>query len=138
MGYIPKSIRQHVLERSHGLCEYCQSAQKIIISLEVDHIIPISLDGKTQVDNLCSACQGCNKHKKDFTEGLDPQTQTMHRLFNPRQDDWHTHFQWHTTGTILIGLTAIGRATIERLQMNRQEMIDSREVWVSSGWHPPK
>jgi hypothetical protein len=37
----------------------------------------------------------------------------------------------------MIGLTPIGRATIVRLHMNRDAMIESRRRWAEAGWHPP-
>ena len=38
---------------------------------------------------------------------------------------------------IVIGLTAVGRATIVRLRMNRDVVVKSRRRWVVAGWHPP-
>ncbi|MDX2078185.1 MAG: HNH endonuclease signature motif containing protein [bacterium] len=138
MAYIPKALRQQIFERANGLCEYCQSSQIVITTLEVDHILPVSLDGKTAPENLCASCAGCNRYKKREIEAIDPQTQTIQRLFNPRQQVWHDHFRWDEMGVILIGLTPIGRATIVQLKINRPDMIISRQVWVSVGWHPPK
>ncbi|MCU0482634.1 MAG: hypothetical protein MUE54_15695 [Anaerolineae bacterium] len=62
----------------------------------------------------------------------------MQPLFNPRQQIWDDHFQWDETGTHIIGLTAIGRATILQLKMNHPATVESRKLWVSAGWHPPK
>lgn len=58
-------------------------------------------------------------------------------LFHPRQQDWANHFGWDETGTLLIGLTAIGRATIVALNMNNPVIVDVRRRWVSVSWHPP-
>jgi hypothetical protein len=38
------------------------------------------------------------------------------RLFNPRRHLWRRHFRWEDAR--LIGRTAIGRVTIQLLQMN--------------------
>lgn len=138
MTYISKALREFVFDRANGLCEYCQSSKKVITTLEIDHIVPVHLDGRTDGDNLCLCCRGCNKYKKTTTEAIDPDTQTIQSLFHPRQHHWHDHFQWDDTGTLLIGLTPIGRVTIIQLKMNRSEMIISRQLWVSAGWHPPK
>lgn len=137
MTYIPDSIRQAVLDRAKRLCEYCQSSQAIIVLLEIDHILPVRFGGKTVMDNLCLACRSCNAYKKDAIEALDPQTDTVQPLFNPRQDSWHEHFAWDTTGTRLIGQTAVGRATIQKLRMNDLLMTQARQVWVKTGLHPP-
>jgi len=37
----------------------------------------------------------------------------------------------------VVGLTAIGRATIVALKMNNEVIVDARRRWVSAGWHPP-
>jgi len=138
MTYIAKAMRHQVFERADYRCEYCQVSKLVILSLEIDHILPISLNGKTTLDNLCASCDKCNKYKKKITEAIDPQTNTLQPLFNPRQQTWQSHFRWDETGTVLIGLTPIGRATIVQLKLNRPEALASRKLWVSAGWHPPK
>ncbi len=35
------------------------------------------------------------------------------------------------------GLTATGRATIQRLKMNRPAVVGARKEWLEAGWHPP-
>ncbi|MDX2078138.1 MAG: HNH endonuclease [bacterium] len=138
MTYIPETLRQQVFLRAKRRCEYCQAQKAIIITLEIDHIMPVSLGGKTDSDNLCVACRPCNANKKDVIRAIDPQTNTLQRLFNPRTQIWYSNFQWDETGTIMIGLTPIGRATIEQLQMNDVDMVGARKIWVETGLHPPK
>lgn len=36
------------------------------------------------------------------------------------------------------GLTPTGRATIERLKINQDRVVDARVLWVFLGVHPPK
>jgi hypothetical protein len=69
---------------------------------------------------------------------MDPLTKQVVPIFNPRTQIWHEHFQWSDDGTQLIGLTPIGRAAIEQLQINRELMVNARSIWVEAGWHPPK
>lgn len=45
-------------------------------------------------------------------------------LFNPRQDAWEAHFAWQ--GPTLVGLTPVGRATIQVLWLNHPRMVDLR------------
>lgn len=136
MATISKTLREQVYRRANYRCEYCQAFQQIIVSLEVDHIIPVNLGGKTEFDNLCAACDKCNSYKRNVTEAIDPQTQTQQPLFNPRLHRWEHHFAWSEDGLILNGLTPIGRATIEQLKLNRQTIIESRRLWRLAGWHP--
>jgi hypothetical protein len=109
----------------------------IILELEVDHIQPESRGGHTVESNLCLACAGCNGFKGDAEEAVDPQTKQIVSLFNPRTEIWDSHFEWSPDGTRLIGRTAIGRATIERLRINRELVVEARKRWVKAGWHPP-
>ena len=138
MAHISDALRQEITERAHGLCEYCQTAQIIVVTMEIDHIEPQVAGGETHSDNLCLVCRGCNSFKQDFQTGLDPDTEQNVTLFNPRTQQWEQHFQWSDTGITLIGLTATGRATIQRLRMNREGILTSRRLWVQAGWHPPR
>jgi hypothetical protein len=58
------------------------------------------------------------------------------QLFNPRAQEWSDHFNWDASATRIIGLTAVGRATIIALNMNNEVIVDARRRWVSVGWHP--
>ncbi len=138
MGRIPADLRRQVIERARGHCEYCQTQQIIVVSIEIDHIIPKSAGGKTVLDNLCLACVGCNGSKLNFQVGIDPETEMETPLFNPRVQNWNDHFRWSEDSSQVVGLTAIGRATIVRLRMNRDRVVHSRQRWVEAGWHPPK
>lgn len=138
MARISDRVRQQVEERAQGRCEYCQTQQVIVVSMEIDHIIPESVGGETVLENLCLACIGCNGFKLDFQTGLDPETEVETSLYNPRTQDWDDHFQWSEDGLQIVGLTANGRATVTRLRMNRDAVIASRRRWVEAGWHPPK
>jgi HNH endonuclease len=138
MAYISNALRQLVAARAQGLCEYCQTAQTIVIEMELDHIVPEAAGGTTEADNLCLACISCNTFKSAYQTGIDPQTDEEVRLFHPRQQQWNVHFQWSEDGSQIIGTTATGRATVARLQMNRSLAVQARQRWVQAGWHPPK
>ena len=84
----------------------------------VDHILPRSLGGSDHLDNLALACQRCNSYRYNFTTALDPHTQIMVPLFNPRTQRWAEHFVWTADGLSIVGTTPIGRATCSRLDMN--------------------
>jgi len=137
--YIPVKIRIVVIERAKGKCEYCQCwAHNSTYTFCVDHIIPISKNGQTILINLAYACYGCNGFKLDKTIAIDPKTQQEIRLFNPRTDNWHEHFKWSDDSLQMIGLTAIGRATIDCLKLNRKGVVNLRRPTKLDGEHPPK
>jgi len=138
MAYIAEALRKLVTERARGLCEYCQTAMLIVVTVEIDHIVPEASGGETTADNLCLVCRACNSYKQDHQSGFDPVTGIETALFNPRTQNWPEHFRWDETGTRLIGLSAEGRATINRLRINRDAVVASRRLWVEAGWHPPQ
>jgi hypothetical protein len=104
---------------------------------EIDHITPRAQNGGDELDNLCLACSACNGYKGVKTEAVDPQTNQLTPLFNPRIQAWHDHFAWSENGKRLIGLTACGRTTIIALQMNHELVIAARAIWLQTRLHPP-
>ena len=138
-AYIPKELRERVATQARGRCGYCLTLEWIIgRAMEFEHIIPEAAGGLTVESNLWLACSMCNIHKGDRTKAIDPLTHRMVRLFNPRRQNWYEHFKWSADGTQIEGLTPIGRATVEALQLNRPRLVQARQYWVQAGWHPPK
>lgn len=130
--------RQAVVERARGYCEYCRSQACFAIQpFSVEHIIPRSQGGETTLDNLALACQGCNNHKYTKTEARDPVTGDIVPLYHPRRQRWRDHFAWNEDFTLIIGLTSIGRATVEALQLNREGLVNLRRILYAMGEHPP-
>jgi hypothetical protein len=54
-------VRQAVFQRDNYMCRYCGSKD----NLTVDHIIPVSKDGKDEFDNFQTLCKKCNSSKLD-------------------------------------------------------------------------
>lgn len=137
-SYIAKFLRVLVEQRAKGYCEYClMPAAFSPTSFTIDHIIPESLNGLTVAENLAFACGSCNRNKYDKIVFTDFKTNQIVRLYNPRQDNWNVHFRWNDDETIVIGLTAIGRATIDLLKINRQNNQNQRGLLRLIGLHPP-
>jgi hypothetical protein len=140
---ISANSRKYIRQRANFLCEYCHSSEEASASLfTFDHLLPQSLGGGDEDDNLALACHRCNGRRYNFTTGTDAQTASLVALFNPRQDIWSEHFIWSVDGRDMIGITLIGRATIERLDMNDECHDDgsirrARRLWIRGGWHPP-
>jgi pyruvate-formate lyase-activating enzyme len=128
----------------HFLCEYCHSPEFLSTApLTIDHLTPQSLGGADDIENLALACRRCNERRYNFTTGIDPETQKESLLFHPRQQIWAEHFIWTADKLRILGLSALGRATCERLDINDDRRADkfiqkSRQFWVRGGWHPPK
>ena len=62
------SLRYDVLRRDGFRCVLCGSAASDGIKLEVDHIVPVSKGGRTELSNLRTLCDRCNRGKSDKME----------------------------------------------------------------------
>jgi 5-methylcytosine-specific restriction endonuclease McrA len=137
--YIAKELRERVAAQARHRCGYCHTAEAIVgTPMEFDHLIPQSLGGLTEEDNLWLACSLCNDHKVNRIAALDPDSGKVVRLFNPRRQVWAEHFRWSEEGERIVGLTPTGRATVVALNLNRPSLVQARRLWVSVGWHPPR
>ena len=136
--YVPEHVRQQVEEEAQYRCGYCLTARRFTAKkLHVEHIIPIAAGGGSDVQNLWLACDLCNSYKGVQTHAVDPVTNQITPLFNPRQQDWHEHFAWSADGIYILGLTPTGRATSIALRLNNAFLVEARQWWVEAGWHPP-
>jgi len=104
-----------------------------VTRFEIDHIVPVSAGGATEESNLCMACPSCNRYKGAHQTAIDPVSQQNVALFHPRRDVWEEHFAWDEQQIRIIGLTLTGRATIEKLRMNRQSLVRLRTLWRKLG-----
>jgi HNH endonuclease len=141
---ISEETKRIIRERSQYVCEYCHSSERLSANrFTVDHVIPRSLGGSDEVDNLALACRRCNERRYNFVAGIDPETQEIVPLFNPRRQEWGSHFTWTEDGVIIQGTTAIGRATCMRLDLNdlrypeHDSIRQTRRFWRKTGLHPP-
>ena len=116
---VNETTKKLVRERAKFLCEYCHSLEEASALFAIDYIIPQSLPGSSDdPDNLALACQRCNGYRYNFTTGIDPETGDIIPIFNPRKQKWSDHFLWSADGLKIIGITATGRATCNRLDLN--------------------
>jgi hypothetical protein len=132
-----EAIRQQVINRAGGVCEYCHLPQSAYpVPFEIDHIIAKQHRGKTILSNLALACLHCNGHKGPNISGLDPVSSRtkLVRLFNPRRHKWNYHFR--LAGSYLLGNTPIGRATVAVLALNDPVMVALRQELIDQGLFP--
>ena len=137
--YVSPELRRQIAEDAQHRCGYCQSDESLTGSpYSIDHIIPVAAGGPTVRDNLWLACRSCNEFKHSRTQAEDPQTGGQTPLFDPRHQNWREHFTWSADGTLIVGLTACGRATVATLRLNNEYLVKARRRWVMAGWHPPQ
>lgn len=136
MKSIPSSLRQLVVQRAGNRCEYCSISQVgQVATFHIDHIVPSVAGGTTSSDNLALACVSCSLRKGARQRLEDPSTGEEANVFHPRRQKWKEHFDWK--GVQIVGLTAIGRATLNALDLNRPTMVAIRAEEELLGRHPP-
>lgn len=130
--------KEFISQRARSCCEYCYSQLKFSPDpFSIEHIIPLSKGGTYDLDNLALSCQGCNNRKYNHIEAIDPIDGKLVLLYHPRQQLQSEHFVWSDDFTELIGISPIGRATIVRLQLNREGVVNLRWLLREKNLHPP-
>ena len=132
-----EALRDQVRQRAGLRCEYCcvHQDQDPFYTFPVDHVIAQQHRGATTLENLALSCFRCNSHKGPNIASIDRVTSEMVPLFHPRRDAWSEHFEWN--GAVLVGLTPIGRATVELLAVNHPDYVLLREALIIEGTFPP-
>jgi len=129
-------LRRVVVERARQRCEYCGLAQAgQEAAFHIDHVVPVTDGGMTDLGNLALACVSCSLRKGARRTGVDPESGREEPLFHPRLAAWQVHFRW--AGATAFGLTATGRATVSALRLNRPLSLAIREEEALRGRHPP-
>ncbi len=133
---IPKRLRRLVIARAQGYCEYCLLQQDFRPEPHhLDHIRSVKHGGATVSENLAQVCAICNWAKGTDLAAIDPLSQELTFLFNPRQQIWTEHFS--LAGSQIVGLTATGRATVELLKLNDENRLLDRQELMAVGLYPP-
>ncbi len=130
-AYVSAALRRQIRDQFANCCAYCLTTESLsVVIFEIDHIIPRSGGGETELQNLCLACPTCNRYKADrqqVVSGPGGQTAT---LFHPQSQLWSDHFIWSENATEIIALTPTGQVTIDTFRMNRLELMRLRRLWV--------
>jgi hypothetical protein len=126
------AVREYVRQRAGGRCEYCllpEEADEWPFHLE--HIIAKQHGGEEDKSNFCWACSRCNLFKGPNIASIDRTVAELVPLYNPRIDVWRDHFD--VREVFILGLTPVGRATANLLQMNDSRRVELRQDLISRG-----
>ncbi len=131
-----------VAQRAAHHCEYCRAPEAVFnLGFEVEHIVPPTHGGFDDESNWALACRSRNLHKSAHIESLDPELQTLVKLFRPRQNRWPDHFRVEQATGSIVGLTPRGPSNC-RLSPNEfcrpiggAETVDA-VTFVSAGLTP--
>ena len=133
---VSEELSRTVPARAAGRCQYCLMHESLQgATFHIEHIIPQCRGGRSTLENLALACPGCNLHKASRITAINPTTGEAVRLFHPILDLWPEHFRFD--GYQIKGLTGMGRATVEALNLNHTRRQRIREVEEAFGLFPP-
>lgn len=120
------ATRNAVRKRAGNRCEYCglHQDESPLATLHIEHIKTKKHGGTDELDGLALAYIDCNLRKGSNVAGYDPKTGVLTELFNPRKHRWTTHLRWN--GVFIVGRTAIGRTTVQVLDLNSEEQLELR------------
>jgi hypothetical protein len=126
-----------VRARAGDACEFCRMPQAAFPTLRfhVDHVIAKKHRGPTTLQNLALSCFTCNGFKGSDIASNDPRTGRLTRLYNPRRQKWSRHFRWD--GAEIRGRTAVGRVTVEILNLNDLQSVQTRASLIREGLIDP-
>jgi hypothetical protein len=117
-----RADRDALRARYQFRCGYCGTEEVDAGGeLTVDHFQPRSRDGADTPENWVYACITCNDYKGDFW-----QSDSVRRILHPLRDPLVEHVREGDDGR-LVPLTETGRFHVERLQLNRPQLILQRQ-----------
>src|SRR5262249_36333394 len=129
---IDAATRRLVRARAGNRCEYCRLPQSAIdAAFHVEHVVPRQHRGGDDESNLALACDRCNLMKGPNLTAVDPVTADVVRVFDPRREIWHEHFELQDA--TIVGLSPTGRATVELLQFNAPRRRHLRDLLIAAG-----
>lgn len=133
---VSPDVAQFVHERARKRCEYCKMHQSLQgATFHIEHVIPVSRGGESDVQNLALACPSCNLHKSNRVSASLSGSSELIPLYHPRTDNWPDHFEWESYQ--ISGRTEVSLATIDALAMNQQRRQEIRKAEESFGLFPP-
>ena len=130
---VKRTLRNFVRRRARGRCEYCHlpAAHAAGMPFQLEHIFARQHGGPSVPSNLAFACHRCNLLKGPNLSSIDPLTGRIVRLFHPRRMAWDRHFLLE--GPLILGRTAIGRATVRLLETNEGDRVELRATLIAEG-----
>jgi hypothetical protein len=133
LSAIGRPLRRAVMERDQGCCRYCRLSQEgQAATFHIDHVHPRGKGGATVLENLVFQCPQCSLHKSDKVDAVDALSGELVDLFHPLKRGWHEHFALESDGAV-VGLTPIGRATVDALGMNAHRPKSARAAQLMMG-----
>ena len=130
--------KEAILRRCGGQCVYCTISEGEYggsDNFHVEHFRPKSLFAalENEIDNLFSACAICNRFKGDDWPGEPDAAGGTATFLDPAVADYHAHIKMPRPGVALVGGTVAGVYVVERLFLNRGQLLTSRRFRIALG-----
>ena len=117
------SQRERIRQRYAHSCGYCGVHESDVgATLTVDHHHSTIHGGTNNDENLIYCCPRCNEHKGAYWHEVHV---PYIRLLHPLEDNLTLHLREHQNSQ-LTGETPEGRFYIQRLRLNRPQLIEHR------------
>ena len=115
-------------QRFHRKCAYCEARPGHVSRAHIEHFRPKGIARfearMFDWDNWLLSCGICNEEKwKHF-----PEEDGEPMLLNPTEEAPSVHLCF--VGPRLRGITKRGRKTVELVELDRQPLLDERELWL--------
>lgn len=111
---VSKRTRFEVFRRDEFTCRYCRSADN---PLTIDHVVPTTLGGSDEPDNLVAACRDCNAGKGSTSPD-------EHMVAQVDKDA----IRWAAA------MEKAAEITAERAAQSRQTLEWFMRVWQNATW----
>ena len=133
--------KPHLQPLFQSRCAYCISHEDVMggyDTMEVDHFRPRQRPEFKHLEkewaNLYYACRRCNLHKWNHWPTPDEETRGL-RFIDPCEDDPDDHVRivpHPENGWLcwLRALTPAGRYTIDKIRLNRKQLVDIRRALI--------
>lgn len=123
--YNHKEIKEALLEETSMKCAYCESKILHVTYGHIEHILPksIFIEKTFEWENLTLACNKCNINKGDYFD-------KTYSILNPYIDKVEEHI--NIKGPLIVAKTRKGQISINKLDLNRMELIERRQESIQS------
>lgn len=120
-------------------CVYCAILDADfggIVHFHVEHFRPKSIEEfkklENDIRNLFYACSVCNRFKSDHWAGEPDAKGNTPTFLDPGVVDYNQHISWRLTDHQLEGTTVAGKFAVERMYLNRPQLVLARRAHAVS------
>lgn len=123
-GWAWQKLRKQVLQRDRSLCQSCLKAGRSEVAKEVDHIVPIHLNGTDELTNLQSLCSPCHRTKS----ALEGQRSRFRKEAAPQGKlIYHQRPSWFRRSvipvTVVCGPPGAGKSTYVAKHAGKHDLV---------------